>query len=29
MANKNVIREMVAQWGQEHADLWACYEIGC
>ena len=29
MANKNIIREKVAQWEEEHADLWVYYEIGC
>ena len=29
MANKDIIKEMVAQWEQEHADLWVYYEIGC
>lgn len=29
MTNKGIMREMVAQWEQEHADIWAYYEIGC
>lgn len=29
MTNKEMINAMVTQWEEEHADIWAKYEIGC
>jgi hypothetical protein len=29
MTNKEIINAMVAQWEEEHADIWAKYEVGC
>ena len=29
MTNKEIINAMVAQWENEHKDIWIEYEIGC